>query len=337
MQRIVNNVSTLLNDKTTTTDNSESTTETTTEISTITSKIKNAKFNGKHVYSLDKLCPFCGNGLLTTESDEDEEETITVKAENVITNYEMRFVTDELKKKIQEVISNYMSAEKYDSDKDGIVNKSKVSETVEKVTWDEIQNKPNINNIQEFINKSHSHSNIASLNKINQNTKELPTWNGKEWPYPIKNENYDYPLNQPSYKNLIITNDINTSSNVNIGDIWLETKNVDDVPIITSINVKLTSTQWASISINDILVRAINEIKPVVYNIIEETQIVNHEDMGNIQGGELNDHYHLTKSEYNQFKELLNSNIIDQSKYYLNEYQYNVLKEMIDEYVASKS
>ena len=332
MQRVINNINTLINDN----DSSQNNETVTTTIITNPNRTKNAKFNGMTVYSLDKICPFCGNGLVTTETSDEGEETVTlVKAENVITNYDRRFISDELLSKIAKVISNYMNIEQFDTDSDGIVDKSKISETVENVTWDEIKEKPDIdiNKINETIENSHIHNNINSLNNINKDDNDLPTWNGNNWPYPTKNIKF-IPLNESNYRNIIISNDI-SAIDTNIGDIWFETKNSDEdisKAVINSINIKITDNKWATISINDILVRAANMITPTIYNIIEETQITSHEDMGNLYGGDINGHYHLSMNEYNELKNMINDN----SKYYLTKNQYEIIEAIINDYTQNK-
>ena len=332
MQRVINNINTLINDN----DSSQNNETVTTTIITNPNRTKNAKFNGMTVYSLDKICPICGNGLVTTETSDEGEETVTlVKAENVITNYDRRFISDELLSKIAKVISNYMNIEQFDTDSDGIVDKSKISETVENVTWDEIKEKPDIdiNKINETIENSHIHNNINSLNNINKDDNDLPTWNGNNWPYPTKNIKF-IPLNESNYRNIIISNDI-SAIDTNIGDIWFETKNSDEdisKAVINSINIKITDNKWATISINDILVRAANMITPTIYNIIEETQITSHEDMGNLYGGDINGHYHLSMNEYNELKNMINDN----SKYYLTKNQYEIIEAIINDYTQNK-
>ena len=266
----------------------------------------NSRFNGKTVYSLDKICPFCGNGLLTTES-EDEEETITVKAENVITNYDRRFISDELLEKISQVLSTYMNYQQYDSDNDGVIDKAKIAENVKSIEWDEIQNKPEINldNINDAVNKAHEHTDLSAINKIGQSNGS-PTWNSESWPYPTKNSN-TLPLNQLAYRNIIITNNVDYV-NVGVGDIWFQVKDSDtdsSNAIIDTLMIKITDNKWASISINDLMTRAVNLITPTIYDIVEQTQITDHEQLGNLQGGTVNEHYHLTKEEYDKVKELI--------------------------------
>lgn len=270
----------------------------------------NSRFNGKTVYSLDKICPFCGNGLLTTES-EDEKETITVKAENVITNYDRRFISDELLEKIAQVLSTYMNYQQYDSDKDGVIDKAKLAENVKSIEWDEIQNKPEINldGINKAIEKAHEHTDLSAINKISQSNGS-PTWNSQDWPYPTKNNNI-LPLNQLAYRNIIITNNVNYA-NASVGDIWFQVKDSDinlSDAIVDAVNIKIADNKWASISINDLMTRAVNLITPTIYDIVEQTQITDHEQLGNLQGGTSNEHYHLTKEEYDKVKELIaNSN-----------------------------
>ena len=68
-------------------------------------------------------------------------------------------------------------------------------ENLPNVQWDSILNKPSstIDQIDQSVEKSHSHVNISVLDIIDSNNDNKPTWDGKEWPYPgdMKKSIYD--------------------------------------------------------------------------------------------------------------------------------------------------
>lgn len=83
-----------------------------------------------------------------------------------------------------------MKLETFDADNDGIIDKAKVAENV---LWSGITGKPTstVANIDDAVNRKHTHANLEALNLLDKNSLDEPLWKNAAWPYDMKKTIYD--------------------------------------------------------------------------------------------------------------------------------------------------
>lgn len=83
-----------------------------------------------------------------------------------------------------------MRMERYDADKDGIIDRAKNASSVD---WTGINDKPRsaVASIDDAVQKKHSHNNMQTLNMLGVDSNGEPTWNSSFWPFDMKSSQYD--------------------------------------------------------------------------------------------------------------------------------------------------
>jgi len=83
-----------------------------------------------------------------------------------------------------------MKKETFDADNDGIIDKAKVADNV---LWSGITGKPTstVANIDDAVNRKHTHANLDALNLLDKNSLDDPLWKGNPWPFDMKKSIYD--------------------------------------------------------------------------------------------------------------------------------------------------
>ena len=149
-------------------------------------------------------------------------------ASKVVTDPERRFVSDskiaQIESNLTYLNDNNMSVAIYDPDADGIIDRANIANEALSILWDNIRNKPNMSNhdIEMAVSLMHSHTNIASLNKLTSNSSGDPLWNNAPWPQPDKAKYSD--LHRERIRNIIIDSSLPVSCID--GDIWIQINDV---------------------------------------------------------------------------------------------------------------
>lgn len=83
-----------------------------------------------------------------------------------------------------------MKLETFDADSDGIIDKAKSADSV---LWSGITGKPTstVANIDDAVNRKHTHANIDALALLDKNSLDEPLWKNNPWPYDMKKSVYD--------------------------------------------------------------------------------------------------------------------------------------------------
>lgn len=260
------------------------------------STLSAAPISGMNVYPA--VCPVCRQNYIIMTSDTESSSSNSdsnISANLIIQTPDRMFLSIEELQALQHIITSYMDVENYTNDGEEKVNFAKLSDSTKSISWENIEDKPNVDFtiLPEVIEDSHTHENIESIDKLGEDSNNLPTWDGSEWPYPTKE--YEMPLDELHPRNIVISsNDPNLQ--LNNGDIWIR---IEDNKFI-SLNVKYERSKYYSLSIEDILVSILDQVSTSVQNIVSDTIIENHEDYDDLQGGskENFEHYHLTYDEY---------------------------------------
>ena len=261
--------------------------------------------SGINVYA--DTCPVCGKGYIITEEEEDEDTEETILATQITTTPERRFISDSDLEELDEISKTYMNINNY-TGSNGFdkVNKAKEADVALSIEWENVSNRPNLDytNVNDLINNSHSHSNKSALDKLSfdSDTNE-PLWNNEEWPYPVTVNYHD--LSGQYIRNIIINNkDVKVNNeNLYIGDIYFKVDyNTDD---IVNINIKYDRNKYYTLSVENIMLNILDQVESPIRRIVDESVIVNHEELYHLQGGDSGEYYHLTEDEYNTLQNII--------------------------------
>lgn len=83
-----------------------------------------------------------------------------------------------------------MKKEVFDADGDGIIDQAKSANTV---LWSGVVGRPTTaaTDIDDAVNKRHTHANTDALNLLTKDSNNKPLWNGRDWPFNMSTAVYD--------------------------------------------------------------------------------------------------------------------------------------------------
>ena len=134
----------------------------------------------------------------------------------------------------------------YDANDDGVVDRASTSDHV---AWRNISNKPisEASDIDDAVNRKHSHNNLDSLDLLTKDDNNLPLWDNRTWPYDMSQSMYDRDkdgvIDEASYARSTKWDNITErpASTVEDIDSAVESKHVhDNINTLNVLNKNLT-------------------------------------------------------------------------------------------------
>ena len=258
--------------------------------------------SGMNIYPA--VCPVCKQNYIVVSGEEKDSEDENISAYLVVQNPDRMFVTIEQLQSIDVIIEKYMNADDYTGDGESKVNHAKLADIANSIEWENIENKPefDLDGISDAIENVHSHENKDAIDKLDEDINGEPLWNGSEWPYPTIAQ--ELPLEEQHFRNVIISEN-DPENLLDNGDMWIQ---IDEhTNSISSFNVKFGRYQYYSLSLEDIIIAALDRITDPVKNIVSKMMITSHTELDDLDGGDSDaeEFYHLSKEEYLTLKEMI--------------------------------